>query len=177
MVDPDEEELEMIWEKGEELVGKARDLMAGLKQRISFTMAQKKDERLAKEKQRTQQAAAGEEQKKGWSQQELSKWEQEEQEMLAQIEYDRLNQEEKHILARASPRVAPPKGILGNVLSKQAQRFLGKIETAQEERKEQQRRTQFVKEKVEQKKHEKDEKLRREREEKQRQERLQEMER
>ena len=43
--DPDEEEMEMLWEKGEELVGKAKDLMAGLKQRISWSMAQKKSAR------------------------------------------------------------------------------------------------------------------------------------
>ena len=75
--DPDEEELEMIWEKGEEFVNKAKDLMSGLKARISFTMAQKKGQKEAQEKE------AGEESKKGWSSSELSKWEQEEKEMLA----------------------------------------------------------------------------------------------
>ena len=40
--DPDEEELEMLWDKGEELVGKAKDLMQGLRARVSFSMKQKK---------------------------------------------------------------------------------------------------------------------------------------
>ena len=40
--DPDAEELEMLWDKGEEIVNKAKDLMSGLKAKIAFTMAQKK---------------------------------------------------------------------------------------------------------------------------------------
>ena len=92
----------MLWEKGEQLAEKAKGLMAGLKTRIAMSMAQKKSAREAEE---------GEESKKGWSSTKLSKWEQEEQELLAQIEYDRLNANEKMILA--SPRAKPAKGILG----------------------------------------------------------------
>lgn len=84
--------------------------MTGLKARIAMSMAQKKSAREAEEE------AAGEEAKKGWSSTKLSKWEQEEQELLAQIEYDRLNEQEKMVLA--SPRAKPAKGILGQVLSK-----------------------------------------------------------
>ena len=43
--DPEEEELQMIYDKGEELVGKAKDLMQSLKARVSFSMSQKKANR------------------------------------------------------------------------------------------------------------------------------------
>ena len=116
----------MLWDKGEEIVNKAKDLMQGLKAKISFTMAQKKGQN---------DANAEEESKKGWSGAELSKWEQEEQEMLAQIEFDNMNPADKRTLALASPRVPPQKGILNQVLSKQANAFLEKMKTSVEEKK------------------------------------------
>ena len=36
--DPEEEEFEKMWEKGEEIVEKAKGLMQGLKSKIAFTM-------------------------------------------------------------------------------------------------------------------------------------------
>ena len=50
----------MIYDKGEELVGKAKDLMQSLKARVSFSMSQKKANR-------EQASNEEEESKKGWS--------------------------------------------------------------------------------------------------------------